>query len=113
MHQRFAAADRDDRGPMSARISSRFFISSSGTGFEKSSKFIAVRTGQVALPHRDDVQPGWGCFVETSAFPDHLQFARAFRRKRSRLRSRVFVLARTTFVSSAMKEADSPTKNYT
>jgi hypothetical protein len=32
---------------------------------------------------------------------------------RSRFRSRVFALARTTFVSSAMKDTESPAKNYT
>jgi hypothetical protein len=54
-----------------------------------------------------------GCFVDTSAFPIIFSSRARVCMNRSRLRSRVFALARATFVSSAMKAAESPAKNYT
>jgi len=62
--------------------------------------------------HQDGVTR-MGCFVDTSAFPIIFSSRERVRRNRSRLRSRVFALARATLVSSAMKDADSPAKNYT
>jgi hypothetical protein len=41
--------------PSSASLSSRFFITSSGTGFEADVVFVAVAAGEIAAPHRDDV----------------------------------------------------------
>jgi hypothetical protein len=98
--------------PISASASSRFFISSSGTGFEKSSNSLQYvharlhcRIGMMCT--------SMGCFVDTSAFPIIFSSLARVRMNRSRLRNRVFALARATIVSSAMKEAESPPKNYT
>jgi hypothetical protein len=51
-----------------------------------------------------------GCFVETSAFPIIFSSRARVLRNRSRLRSRVFALARATLVSSAMNETESPSQ---
>ncbi len=98
--------------PISASASSRFFISSSGTGFEKSSNSLQYvharlhcRIGMMCTR--------MGCFVDTSAFPIIFSSRARVRMNRSRLRNRVFALERATFVSSAMKEAESPPENYT
>jgi len=111
MHQRLPPLIVMIDVPMSARISSRFFISSSGTG-SRNRRILAVRARKIALPHGDDVHQ-MGCFVDTSAFPTIFSSRARVRMNRSRLRSRVFALALTTFVSPAMDEAGSPAKNYT
>jgi hypothetical protein len=51
--------------------------------------------------------------VDTRAHAIILSSRARVRTKRSLLRSRVFALARTTFVSFAMKATESPAKNYT
>jgi hypothetical protein len=93
-------------------MSSRFFISSSGTGFEKSSN--SLQYVQARLHCRMGMMcTRMGCFVDTNAFPIILSSRARVRMNRSRFRSRVFGLARTTFVSSAMKDTESPAENYT
>src|SRR5205814_9922869 len=54
-----------------------------------------------------------GGFVGTSAFPIIFSSRTRVLRNRSRLRSRVFALARATLVSSVMNETESPASNYT
>src|SRR6266436_6321564 len=97
-------------GPMSASKSSRFFISGSGTGFEKSSN--SLQYVQARLHCRIGMMcTRMGCFVEASAFPIIRNSRARVRANRSPRRSRVLTLARTTFVPSAMNNAGSPQKS--
>src|SRR5690242_13125888 len=87
--------------PIPARMSSRFFISASGTGLEKSSN--SLQYVHARLQRRLGIMcTRIGCFVETSAFPIMRNSRSRVRRKRRRLRALTAALARTGLEPSAI-----------
>src|SRR5580693_300195 len=93
--------------PMSAKISSRFFISSGGTGFDTLS--YSLQYPQSRLHRRIGMMcTKTGCLVEASALAIIFSSRARVRRNLRRRSSNTSALAFAAFVSSGMNSASSP-----
>src|SRR5882762_2940196 len=98
--------------PMPARMSNRLFISSSGTGLEKSSN--SLQYVQARLQRRlGIICTKIGCLVEASALPIMRNSRKRVRAKRKRLRSRTAAEGCANLLFPAIQNERCPSVNYT
>src|SRR6266853_4421267 len=98
--------------PIPARMSNRLFISSSGTGLEKSSN--SLQYVQARLQRRlGMICTKIGCLVDASALPIMRNSRKRVRAKRKRLRSRTAAEGCADLLFPAIQNERCPSVNYT